>query len=100
MGLSFFGLTLESSSQAKISIYRQIHQICFHGKGGYGWHDVYNMSIWLRRFIFSEIKTYYSEEKKTQESQTQPNTKTVIDSDGKVKSPEHLKHVKKPIKYN
>jgi hypothetical protein len=50
--------------------------------------------------FFSEIKTYYSEEKKTQESQTQPNTKTVIDSDGKVKSPEHLKHVKKPIKYN
>jgi len=91
---------LESSSQAKISIYRQIHQICFHGKGGYGWHDVYNMPIWLRRFIFSEIKTYYSEEKKTQESQTQPNTKTVIDSDGKVKSPEHLKHVRKPIKYN
>ena len=100
MGLSFFGLTLESSSQAKISIYRQIHQICFHGKGGYGWHDVYNMPIWFRRFIFSEIKTYYSEEKKTQESHTPPNTKTVIDSDGKVKSPEHLKHVKKPIKYN
>ena len=47
-----------------MSIYRQIHQICFHGKGGYDWHTVYNMPIWLRRFTFSEIKKYYDEEKK------------------------------------
>ncbi len=100
MGLSFFGLTLENSSQAKISIYKQIHQICFHGKGGYSWHDVYNMPIWLRRFIFSEIKTYYSEEQKSYESSGKNNTKTVIDSSGKIKAPEYMQNVKKPVKYS
>jgi hypothetical protein len=102
LGLSFFGLTSKNSSQAKIAIYRQIHQICFHGKGGYDWHTVYNMPIWLRRFTFSEIKNYYAEEEKEIKNQTKSGSKTVIDSNGKIKSPEFLKSQstsKRPVKY-
>lgn len=74
MGLGFFGLTsndLNQVGEVKISIYKQIHQICFHGKGGYSWPVVYNMPIYLRRFIFSEIKQFYEEEKEA--AKQQPN---------------------------
>ena len=76
MGLAFFGLTsndLEKVSEIKLSIYKQIHQICFHGKGGYSWPVVYNMPIYLRRFIFSEIKQFYEEEQKAASNQNQSN---------------------------
>ena len=102
LGLGFFGLTSETSSQSKISIYKQIHQICFHGKGGYSWNEVYNMPIWLRRFIFSEMKNYYDDEKKSAENSQSNGTQTVIDSSGKVKTPEFLSKAvtsKRPIKY-
>jgi len=93
---------LENSPHAKMSIYRQIHQICFHGKGGYDWHTVYNMPIWLRRFTFSEIKKYYDEEKEEYKKSSKSDSTTVIDSSGKVKAPEFLKNTqstKKPVKY-
>jgi hypothetical protein len=68
LGLSFFGLTSsETAAQAKINIYKQIHQICFHGKGGYSWPVVYNMPVYLRRFIFNELKQFYDEEKSVNE---------------------------------
>jgi hypothetical protein len=68
LGLSFFGLTSnDNPSQVKLSIYKQIHQICFFGKGGYSWPIVYNMPVYLRRFIFNEIKQFYDEEKSANE---------------------------------
>jgi|TARA_R110001606_G_scaffold392316_1_gene561141 hypothetical protein len=27
----------------------------YHGGGGYDWHTVYGMPIWLRRFTYQEI---------------------------------------------
>jgi hypothetical protein len=68
LGLSFFGLTSsDNSSQVKLSIYKQIHQICFFGKGGYSWPVVYNMPVYLRRFVFNEMKQFYEEEKSANE---------------------------------
>jgi len=53
------------------------------------------MPIWLRKFTFSEIDTYYKEEKKAIEDANKGkkggNTKTLISSDGKVNTPEFLK---------
>ena len=46
------------------NIFTQIHNILFHGKGGYDYNTVYHMPVWLRKFTFNEIKTYYEEEKK------------------------------------
>ena len=104
LGLTFFGLTFDNAPQQRNSLFKQIHQIVFHGKGGYDWHTVYNMPIWLRHFTFREIQTYYEKENKAYENTQSKNSKskTVIDPDGKIKNPEFLKKTKpsrKPIKY-
>jgi len=105
LGLAFFGLISDNIALARASLFSQIHQIVFHGNGGYDWHTVYNMPIWLRRFTFNEIKKHFEEENKAiqkQSSGKNPNTKTLIDSDGKVKLPNLLQkptNNKKPVKY-
>ena len=115
LDLTFFGLTYKTAPQSRVSIFTQIHQIVFHGKGGYDWNTVYNMPIWLRRFTFNEIQKYYDEEKKQVENSNKKGNKTVIDSSGtanqlglilssgKIKSPQFLSNVsrgtKPPVKY-
>ena len=104
MGLAFFGLTSNNAPQARASLFNQIHQIVFYGKGGYDWHTVYNMPIWLRRWTFNEMRNHYTEEKDAIEGKTNSNggKQTVINSDGTIKTPELLQKIasaKKPIKY-
>jgi hypothetical protein len=105
LGLTFFGLTTNTILQSRTAIFKQIHQIVFHGNGGYDWHTVYNMPIWLRRFTFNEIKKHFEEENESIQNQSKgknSNTKTVIDSEGKVKLPDLLQkptNSKKPVKY-
>jgi hypothetical protein len=96
LGLVFFGLTLDTISQNRANLFKQIHQIVFHGNGGYDWHTVYNMPIWLRRFTFNELKKHYDDEKSAIENKGKPGSKTVIDSDGKVKLPELLQNKTSP----
>ena len=60
------------------------------------------MPIWLRRFTFNEIQSYYDEEKKQMENSKNKGSKTVIGADGKVKAPGFLKNhqaSKRPAKY-
>ena len=105
LGLTFFGLTTDTILQSRTAIFKQIHQIVFHGNGGYDWHTVYNMPIWLRRFTFNEIRKHFEEENEAIQKQSRgknSNSKTVIDSDGKVKLPDLLQkptNSKKPVKY-
>jgi hypothetical protein len=56
--LTFFGLTPDY----RLYLFSQIHEIIFHGKGGYDWDTIYNMPIWLRRFTFEKIKEFYDKE--------------------------------------
>ena len=88
---TFFGLTSEIASKIRFNLFSQIHQIIFHGKGGYDYNTIYNMPVWLRKFTFSEIKKFYDEEKKQYESSTDPNQTTLIGPDGKVNAPEFAK---------
>ena len=74
-----------------MNLFSQIHQILFHGKGGYDYDTVYNMPIWLRKFTFNEIKKYYDEEKEAAEGKTQQGQTNLIGSDGKVNTPEFVK---------
>jgi hypothetical protein len=104
LGLAFFGLTSDNIAPARASLFSQIHQIVFYGKGGYDWHTVYNMPIWLRRWTFNEMRNHYTEEKDTIDGKTNSNggKQTVINSDGTIKTPELLQKVasaKKPVKY-
>lgn len=62
------------------------------------------MPIWLRKFTFNELKTHYDKENESYKEATSKNSssKTIVDSDGKIKNPEFMKNIKpnrKPIKY-
>jgi hypothetical protein len=85
--LTFFGLT----PQYRISLFSQIHEIVFHGKGGYDWHTIYNMPIWLRSFIFNKMKEHYDEEASQMKKSSGSKGTTVINSNGEITAPEHLK---------
>ena len=63
--LAFFGLTPEYRQ----SIFSQIHEIVFHGNGGYDWHTLYNMPIWLRNFTFKKIEEWYKKQEEAQNKQ-------------------------------
>tara|TARA_B110000977_G_scaffold201107_1_gene294177 strand:+ start:794 stop:1090 length:297 start_codon:yes stop_codon:yes gene_type:complete len=59
LGSAFFGLTL----QYRANLFKQIHEILFHGKGGYSYVEVYNFPIWLRNFTYNSIVEFYEKEK-------------------------------------
>jgi hypothetical protein len=69
--LTFFGLTPEYRN----SVFSQIHEIVFHGNGGYDWNTIYNMPIWLRKFTFNSIKEWY-EKKQEEEKKLYNQNKT------------------------
>jgi hypothetical protein len=103
MQLAFFGITPETAPQARVAIFTQIHEICFHGQGGYDWNTVYNMPIWLRRFVFNKINEYHSNEKqKMEDIKNGGKQKSLIDSSGKINTPEFAQasqQYKRPAKY-
>lgn len=73
LGSTFFGLTQGD----KLRIYTTIHEIVFHGKGGYSWTEVYNMPIWLRTFTFKKLKDWYAEKNEAEQAaQKQANRKS------------------------
>ena len=81
----------------------KLHEICFHGKGGYDWNTVYNMPIWLRRFIFNKINEFYSDEKKQlDDAKNGGKQKSLIDSSGNINTPDFAQasqQYKRPAKY-
>jgi hypothetical protein len=85
--LSFFGLTSNSAPIARANLFTQIHEITFHGKGGYNWETVYNMPRWLRQFTFNKINEFYQKEAEEHEkasSKNSGNRSTLVDSSGNV----------------
>ncbi len=86
---TFFGLTSDQALQLRKSLFKQIHEIVFHGKGGYNWDTVYNMPIWLRKFTFHEINQFYKKESEAIEKSQAKNkgTNTVIPAGGKISPP-------------
>ena len=93
LGLAFFGLTQDKSVIYRKNLFQQIH-----------WDTIYNMPVWLRKFTFHEIMQYYKKESKEikQSSKSQNGEKTLIDSSGKINTPnfkEASKNYKKPASY-
>ena len=60
-----------------------MHEIIFHGNGGYDWHTIYNMPIWLRNFTFKKIEEYYKkqDEANSKSSNTLKNNKEIYRPD-------------------
>ncbi len=50
------------------------------------------MPVWLRKFTFNEIKTYYDEEKKEYDKAKEgKGRQTLVNPDGKINTPEFTK---------
>ena len=85
MGLDFFGLTLENSSVYRKNLFTQIHNIVFHGNGGYDWFTIYNMPIWLRKFTFHEINEYNKDQ--NEKANSTKNKDSLVNTKGQVNQP-------------
>ena len=82
---------METAPQIRVSVFKQIHEILFHGKGGYDYASVYNMPLWLRKFTFLQIKEYYDQEQKAMKDAKDSKKTSLVDSEGKVNVPEFKK---------
>jgi hypothetical protein len=89
--LTFFGLT----QQHRKLLFDQIHQIVFHGQGGYSFTEVYELPIHLRKYIYNTLLEHYDSKKEKQED---GNTLADQIKSGAINIPEHMKGNK--LKYN
>ena len=89
MDLTFFGLTPDLAPQARVNLFSQIHEIVFHGQGGYEWNTVYNMPIWLRKFTFSKMREYYDKQNASKNEDLGSQSQKI--KEGKIDLPSHFK---------
>lgn len=78
MGLTFFGLT----PKYRNILFSQIHDLIYHGKGGFIHSEVYNMPIWLRHFHINKINKYHEKQNEEIERQNKQNSNSVTPSKG------------------
>ena len=90
MQLLFFGVTPENAPIIRKKLFKQIHEIVFHGKGGYDYETVYNLPIWLRKYTFSEIQKHYEAEAEASKSKSSTTTQ-LVDEKGNVNVPAFAK---------
>tara|TARA_B100000795_G_scaffold245816_1_gene211153 strand:+ start:86 stop:340 length:255 start_codon:yes stop_codon:yes gene_type:complete len=75
-----------------------IHDIVFHGNGGFDYNTVYNMPNWLRKFTFKEIQDHFDKSNAANKEAASKNgkgTKSMINADGKINKPD-FKAASKP----
>jgi len=89
LDLAFFGLTSEVIPIVRSNLFTQIHEIVFHGQGGYDWTTVYNMPTWLRKFTFHKLQEHYEKQNESQNEDLGSQTSNI--KDGKVELPSHFK---------
>lgn len=82
MGLRFFGLTPEY----RASVFGQLHDIVFHGKGGYSFETVYEFPLWLRRFVYRSIIEHYENENKAHQKASGQQS---LVQNGHIKAPDY-----------
>lgn len=80
--LHFFGLTPEYRG----ILFNQLHDIVFHGKGGYSFEAVYDFPIWLRKFVHRTMIEWYDKENKNQQQASGNNS---VLQNGVVKAPDY-----------
>jgi len=98
LDLTFFGLTPELAKNYRINLFTQIHEMVFHGQGGYDWATIYNMPMWLRKFVFRKMKEYYEEKNNSGPQDLVAQTKAI--REGKIQLPDQFKgRLKQPPKY-
>ena len=77
--LTFFGLT----SKYRSILFSQIHDLVYHGGGGFLHSEVYNMPIWMRKFHIQKI----NELNKNQEEELEKRKGKSNVGDNKISKP-------------
>jgi hypothetical protein len=71
--LPFFGLTQDY----RLNLFKAIHDICYYGKGGYDYHIVYDMPIWLRNLTYKFISEQRQKENESYTKNTSDKGKKI-----------------------
>ena len=82
-----------------MNLFSEIHEIVFHGQGGYDYNTVYGMPLWLRKFTFSKIQGYYDKQNEEIKAAKGGNKTTLMDSAGNVNKAEAFKMNPGKIQY-
>jgi hypothetical protein len=61
----FFGL----GADYKLGLHEEIFSLCYYGKGGFIWEDVYNLPIHLRRFYIQQVSKAIEQKNKSEKAQ-------------------------------
>lgn len=61
----FFGLTTEY----KLGLHEEIFSLCYYGKGGFTWDEVYGLPIHLRRFYIQQVSKAIEERNKAEKGE-------------------------------
>ncbi len=70
-GSRFFGLT----SEYRFHLFSMIHDIVYHGKGGFDWPSVYIMPIWLSKVTYKGNVEFVENKSEQQKSQSSASSK-------------------------
>ena len=60
---TFFGPTQEYRNV----LFTQIHDLVYHGGGGFKHEEVYNMPTWMRKFHLKKIQQFFEKQKEEEE---------------------------------
>ena len=58
----FFGL----GTEYKLGLHEEIFSLCYYGKGGFTWNEVYDLPIHLRRYYIQQISKAIEERNKAE----------------------------------
>ncbi len=61
----FFGLTADY----KLGLHEEIFSLCYYGKGGFTWNEVYDLPIHLRRYYIQQISKAIEEKNKAEKGE-------------------------------
>jgi hypothetical protein len=57
--LTFFGLNYNNIKEFRFNLFKKIHEICLGSNGAYGFEEVYNLPVFIKNFLFNELKKLY-----------------------------------------
>lgn len=65
MRYHFFGL----EPDYRLGLHEEIFSLCYYGRGGFSWNEVYNLPIHLRRFYISQVKNAIEQKNKAEQAE-------------------------------
>ena len=74
----FFGL----GTEYKLGLHEEIFSLCYYGKGGFTWEEVYDLPIHLRRFYIQQITKAVEARNKAEEEAGKNNQRLLLNFGG------------------